>query len=102
MRSVALVASAWLLLSPVARGESRGETPQPAAEAPAARDDGRRTLRLFPVNLLRGTGATLGYIVGRTVVRVNGGAIGGTKGPQVSLNPAVGRRTRALLVAVTF
>ena len=47
-------------------------------------------------------GATLGYIVGRTVVRVNGGAVGGTKRPQVSLSPVVGRRTRALTVAVTF
>lgn len=47
-------------------------------------------------------GATLGYIVGRTVVRVNGGAVGGTKSPQVSLRPVVGRRTRALMVAVTF
>lgn len=47
-------------------------------------------------------GATLGYVVGRTVVRVNGGAIGGSKGPQVSLNPVVGRRTRAPLVSVAF
>ena len=92
MRSVALVASAWLLLAPAARGESRADTPPPAVEAAAARDDGRRTLRLFPVNLLRApslvgvsrlqrnkhylsdvlAGATLGYIVERTVVRVNG------------------------------
>jgi membrane-associated phospholipid phosphatase len=47
-------------------------------------------------------GATLGYIVARTVVRVNGGAVEGTKGPQVSLSPVVGRRTRALLVGLSF
>jgi hypothetical protein len=47
-------------------------------------------------------GATLGYIVGRTVVRVNGGPVGSSKGAQVSLSPVVGRRTRALVVAVTF
>jgi hypothetical protein len=47
-------------------------------------------------------GATLGYIVGRTVVRVNGRPLGGPKGPQVSLSPVLARRTRALLVAVTF
>jgi hypothetical protein len=47
-------------------------------------------------------GATLGYIVGRTVVRVNGGPVGSSKGPQVSLSPVVGRRIRAVVVAVTF
>ena len=47
-------------------------------------------------------GATLGYIVGRTVARVNGRPIDGPRGPRVSLNPDVGRRTRALMVAVTF
>jgi len=47
-------------------------------------------------------GATLGYIVGRTVVRVNGGPAGAAKGPQVSLSPVLGRRTRALVVAVKF
>ena len=43
-----------------------------------------------------------GYIVGRTVVRVNGGPVGSSKGPQVSLSPVVGRRTRAVVVAVNF
>ena len=47
-------------------------------------------------------GATLGYIVGRTVARVNGQPLEGPAGPQVSLTPVVGRRTRALVVAVTF
>ena len=47
-------------------------------------------------------GATLGYIVGRTVARVNGQPLEGPEGPQVSLTPVVGRRTRALVVAVTF
>jgi membrane-associated phospholipid phosphatase len=47
-------------------------------------------------------GATLGYILGRTVARVNGRPLEGSKGPQVSLTPVVGRRTRALVVAVTF
>jgi len=47
-------------------------------------------------------GATLGYLVGRTVVRVNGRPLEAPKGPQVSVSPVVGRRTRALMVAVTF
>ena len=263
MRSAALFASAWLLLAPVARGEDRAEATEPARETPTARDDGRRTLRRFPSNLLRSAGgvfhgdnlgpliaggtttaaasffdddvadfiadpdhdfgksledgaapevvglvvagvfttgrfveaprframsydlldaflvngaytsvlkaavgrerpngedeksfpsghtsnafalaavverhygwkggvpayalasavavsrlqrnkhylsdvlagATLGYVVGRTVARVNGGPVGSSKGPQVSLSPIVGRRTRAVVVAVTF
>jgi hypothetical protein len=263
MRSLALLASAWLLLAPAARGEDHADAAEPAVESPTARDDGRRTLRRFPANLLRsaagvchadtvgpfltgGTitaaasffdddvaeyiadpehdvgksledgaapevlglvvagvfttgrfveaprframsydlldaflvnwayttavksavgrerpngedeksfpsghasnafalaavldrhygwkaggpayalasavavsrlqrnkhylsdvlaGATLGYVVGRTVVRVNGGPVGSSKGAQVSLSPVVGRRTRALVVAVTF
>ena len=47
-------------------------------------------------------GATLGYIVGRTVVRVNGRPLGKPKGPLVSLTPVVGPRTRALLVGLSF
>ena len=47
-------------------------------------------------------GATLGYVVGRTIVRVNGRPLEAPKRPQVSLNPVVGRRTRALLVAVSW
>jgi membrane-associated phospholipid phosphatase len=47
-------------------------------------------------------GATLGYLVGRTVVRVNGGPVGLSKGTQVSLSPLVGRRTRGLAVSVGF
>jgi hypothetical protein len=263
MRSLALFASAWLLLAPAARGGSHADAAEPAVESPSAHDDGRRTLRRFPANLLRGVagvfhpdtvgpfltggtvtaaasffdddvaeyiadpehdfgksledgaapevlglvvagvfttgrfveaprframsydlldaflvngaytsvlkaaagrerpngedeksfpsghtsnafalaavverhygwkggvpayalasavavsrlqrnkhylsdvlaGATLGYVVGRTVVRVNGGPVGSSKGPQVSLSPVVGRRTRAVVVAVTF
>jgi membrane-associated phospholipid phosphatase len=48
-------------------------------------------------------GATLGYIVGRTVVRVNGkplDAPGG--GAQLSLSPVIGRRTRGVAATVTF
>jgi membrane-associated phospholipid phosphatase len=47
-------------------------------------------------------GATLGYIVGRTVVRVNGRPLGTSRGPQVSVSPIVGRRTRAVSLAVSF
>ena len=47
-------------------------------------------------------GATLGYIVGRTVVRVNGLPVGEAKQRQVSVSPMVGRRVRAVLVRVTF
>jgi membrane-associated phospholipid phosphatase len=46
-------------------------------------------------------GATLGYVVGRTVVRVNSRPLE-TRGPQVSVLPVVGRRTRAVAVAVAF
>ena len=55
MRGVAIFASAWLLLAPAARGDDRAEAPAPALEA-RARDDGRRTLRRFPSNLLRSAG----------------------------------------------
>ncbi len=48
-------------------------------------------------------GATLGYIVGRTVVRVNGRPLvapqGGTR---LSLSPVIGRRTRGLVASVEF
>jgi hypothetical protein len=47
-------------------------------------------------------GATLGYILGRTVVRVNGGAPGAAGGRRVVLSPVVGRHTRAIRVEVTF
>jgi membrane-associated phospholipid phosphatase len=47
-------------------------------------------------------GATLGYVVGRTVVRVNGRPLEKPKGPRVSLNPVVGRRIHALLVSLSF
>ena len=47
-------------------------------------------------------GATLGYIVGRTVVRVNGRPLEASRGLQVSVSPVVGRRTRAMSVAVSF
>ena len=47
-------------------------------------------------------GATLGYLVGRTVVRVNGGPAGTAKSPRVAVSPVVGRRTRAVRVEVAF
>jgi membrane-associated phospholipid phosphatase len=47
-------------------------------------------------------GATLGYLVGRTVVRVNGRPLEASRGPQVSVSPILGRRTRALSLAVSF
>jgi membrane-associated phospholipid phosphatase len=47
-------------------------------------------------------GATLGYIVGRTVVRVNGRPLAASRGPQVTLSPVVGRRTRAVVLALSF
>jgi membrane-associated phospholipid phosphatase len=47
-------------------------------------------------------GATLGYLVGRTVVRVNGRPLEASRGPQVSFSPILGRRTRAVSVAVSF
>jgi membrane-associated phospholipid phosphatase len=47
-------------------------------------------------------GATLGYIVGRTVVRVNGRPLATRKAPAVSLSPVVARRTRALALSVIF
>jgi membrane-associated phospholipid phosphatase len=48
-------------------------------------------------------GATLGYIVGRTVVRVNGKPLDAPRaGAHLSLSPVVGRRTRGLAATVTF
>jgi membrane-associated phospholipid phosphatase len=47
-------------------------------------------------------GATLGYLVGRTVVRVNGRPLEASRGPRVSVSPILGRRTRALSLAVAF
>jgi len=48
-------------------------------------------------------GATLGYIVGRTVVRVNGKPLGTPRGgAHLSLSPVVGRRTRGIAATVTF
>ena len=47
-------------------------------------------------------GATLGYIVGRTVVRVNGRPLDPQRGARLSLSPVLTRRTRALVAAVEF
>lgn len=47
-------------------------------------------------------GATLGYLVGRTVVRVNGRPLESPRGPQFSLTPVVTRRSRALVAGITF
>jgi len=48
-------------------------------------------------------GATLGYLVGRTVVRVNGGRPGSeATGTRVSLTPVLGPRTCAVVGVVTF
>ena len=47
-------------------------------------------------------GAALGYIVGRTVVRMNGAPLEGHRGATISVTPLLGRKTRGLMVAVTF
>jgi membrane-associated phospholipid phosphatase len=47
-------------------------------------------------------GATLGYIVGRTVVRVNGQPLEGPRHAQLSLSPILGRRARGLVASVVF
>jgi membrane-associated phospholipid phosphatase len=47
-------------------------------------------------------GAAVGYIVGRTVVRVNGGRPGPDRGASISVTLLVGRRTRGLAAAVAF
>lgn len=47
-------------------------------------------------------GATLGYIVGRTVVRVNGSPLEKGGGTTVSVTPLLGRGTRGLMVSVVF
>jgi membrane-associated phospholipid phosphatase len=46
-------------------------------------------------------GATLGYIVGRTTVRVNNAPIEG-KRPIVTVSPILGRDTRGVMVAIVF
>jgi membrane-associated phospholipid phosphatase len=48
-------------------------------------------------------GATLGYIVGRTVVRVNSSPLDkGARGVTLQVSPIVGRRTRGLRLVATF
>lgn len=47
-------------------------------------------------------GATLGYVVGRTVVRVNGRPLDAPRRPQVSLTPLLGRQTRLVRLTVAF
>jgi membrane-associated phospholipid phosphatase len=47
-------------------------------------------------------GATIGYLVGRTVVRVNGKPLAAPAGLQVSVSPLVGRRVRGLTASFTF
>jgi membrane-associated phospholipid phosphatase len=48
-------------------------------------------------------GATLGYIVGRTVVRVNGKPLDTPRaGAHLGLSPIVGKRTRGLVATVAF
>jgi len=47
-------------------------------------------------------GAALGYIVGRTVVRVNGQAPRPANLARIDVAPVLGRRTRALVVRVSF
>ena len=47
-------------------------------------------------------GATLGYLVGRTVVRVNSLAVDQSGRVRLGLSPVVGRRTRALVATVAF
>jgi membrane-associated phospholipid phosphatase len=47
-------------------------------------------------------GATLGYIVGRTVVRVNGKALDSPHGAQFSVSPLITRRSRGLVARLEF
>ena len=47
-------------------------------------------------------GATLGYIVGRTVVRANSKPFEAPRGPQFSLTPMITRHGRALVAGITF
>jgi len=49
-------------------------------------------------------GATLGYIVGRTAVRVNGRSIEGGSRPRaaLSLTPIVARDAKGVMVSVVF
>ena len=47
-------------------------------------------------------GATLGYIVGRTVVRVNGRALDSPRRAHLSVSPVISRRTRAVVARVEF
>jgi membrane-associated phospholipid phosphatase len=47
-------------------------------------------------------GATLGYIVGRTVVRANSKPLEAPRAPQFSLTPVMTRHSRALVAGITF
>lgn len=47
-------------------------------------------------------GATLGYIVGRTVVRVNDAPLAGTDGATIQVSPLIGLRTQGVMVSIVF
>jgi membrane-associated phospholipid phosphatase len=47
-------------------------------------------------------GATLGYMVGHTVVRVNGKPLAARAGPLLSVSPLLTRRARGLTATLTF
>jgi membrane-associated phospholipid phosphatase len=47
-------------------------------------------------------GSTLGYIVGRTVVRVNGQPLDPHRSARLSLSPVITRHSRALVAGLTF
>jgi membrane-associated phospholipid phosphatase len=47
-------------------------------------------------------GATLGYIIGRTVVRVNGQPLDSPRRAHLSVSPVISRRTRAVVARVEF
>ena len=47
-------------------------------------------------------GATLGYVVGRTVVRVNGQPLDSPRRAHLSVSPVISKRTRGLVAQVEF
>jgi hypothetical protein len=78
-------------------------------------------VRALPSNLLRGTigfvgadnipallvadvvaGAGLGWVVGRTVVRLNGRPLERAAGPTLIVAPIMARHTRGMQMSVTF
>jgi hypothetical protein len=99
---VATACAADATVGPLPRGAAPAAVAEAAEGCPSrGHADGRRTGRRLPANLAR---AALGYVVGRTVVRVNSTppARGAGTGATLTIAPIVGRGARGLQMSLVF